>query len=84
MGSVVASVPVVAGEIGESDCADDYMDPLMTYLDSQSISYLAWAWNANFKCSNSLVASYTGKPTAYGQGYKSHLESLAREEHDDA
>jgi endoglucanase len=81
MGHVAASVPVIAGEIGESDCADDYIDPLMAYLDSESISYLAWAWNANFECSNSLIVSYAGAPTAYGQGYKSHLESLAREEH---
>jgi endoglucanase len=81
MGSVTASVPVIAGEIGEPDCADDYIDPLMAYLDSESISYLAWAWNANFACSNSLITSYAGLPTAYGKGYKSHLESLAREEH---
>jgi len=81
MGHVPTSVPMIAGEIGESDCADDYIDPLMTYLDSESISYLAWAWNANFTCSGSLIANYGGVPTAYGQGYKSHLESLAREEH---
>lgn len=78
MGLVSASVPVIAGEIGESDCADDYVNPLMRYLDSKSISYLAWAWNANFDCSNSLITSYKGIPTAYGRGYKSHLESLAR------
>lgn len=80
MGHVATSVPVIAGEIGESDCADDYINPLMAYLDSESISYLAWAWNANFACSNSLIATYAGMPTAYGQGYRSHLESLAREE----
>jgi endoglucanase len=79
MGSVTKSVPVVAGEIGEFDCADDYIDPLMAYLDSQSISYLAWAWNANFACSNSLIINYTGVPSAYGKGYKSHLEALMRE-----
>jgi endoglucanase len=78
LGSLAKSVPVVAGEIGESDCADDYIDPLAAYLDSQSISYLAWAWNANFACSNSLITSYTGMPSGYGKGYKSHLESLGR------
>lgn len=75
---VIASVPVIAGEIGEMDCADDYIDPLMAYLDSESTSYLAWAWNANFNCSTGpgLIANYSGTPTAYGAGYKSHLQSL--------
>ena len=72
-------VPVVAGEIGEFDCADDYVSPLMAYLDSQSMSYMAWAWNANFACANSLIVNYSGRPTAYGMGYKSHLAALMRQ-----
>ncbi len=76
---VAASVPVVAGEIGENDCADSYVDPLMTWLDSQGISYLAWAWNADFACSSGpgLITDYTGTPTAYGAGVEAHLQSLA-------
>jgi hypothetical protein len=76
---VIAQVPVIAGEIGENDCADTYINPLMSYLDSESTSYLAWAWNADFNCSSGpgLVTDYTGTPTAYGAGYKSHLLSLA-------
>src|ERR1700722_7842441 len=76
---VIAQVPVIAGEIGENDCADSYIDPLMSYLDSQSTSYLAWAWNADFNCSSGpgLITDYTGTPTAYGAGYKSHLLALA-------
>jgi len=76
---VAASVPVVAGEIGENDCADSYVDPLMTWLDSQGISYLPWAWNADFACSSGpgLITDYTGTPTAYGAGVETHLQSLA-------
>jgi endoglucanase len=76
---VAAAVPVVAGEIGENDCADSYVDPLMTWLDSQGISYLAWAWNADFACSSGpgLITDYTGTPTAYGAGVETHLQSLA-------
>ena len=76
---VIAQVPVIAGEIGENDCADSYIDPLMSWLDSQSTSYLAWAWNADFNCSSGpgLITDYTGTPTAYGAGYKSHLLALA-------
>jgi endoglucanase len=43
---VIAKVPVIAGEIGENDCADNYNDPLMAYLDSEDASYLAWSWDA--------------------------------------
>jgi endoglucanase len=76
---VAAQVPVVAGEIGENDCADTYIDPLMTWMDSEGISYLAWAWNADFNCSTGpgLITDYNGDATAYGAGYESHLQSLA-------
>jgi endoglucanase len=76
---VAAKVPVIAGEIGENDCADTYIDPLMTWMDSESMSYLGWAWNADFGCSTGpgLITDYTGDPTAYGAGYETHLQSLA-------
>ncbi len=76
---VAAQVPIVAGEIGENDCADGYVTPLMNWLDTQGISYLAWAWNADFNCSSGpgLVSDYTGTPTGYGVGVQAHLESLA-------
>ena len=76
---VIAQVPVIAGEIGENDCADGYVNPLMSWLDSASTSYLAWAWNADFNCSSGpgLISDYTGTATGYGAGVKAHLQSLA-------
>jgi endoglucanase len=75
---VAASVPVVAGEIGENDCAGTYIDPLTTWLESEGISFLAWAWNADFNCSSGpgLITDYTGTPTAYGAAYQAILLSL--------
>ena len=75
---VIAKVPVIAGEIGENNCADTYIVPLMNWLDARSTSYLAWAWNADFTCSGgpSLITSYSGTPTPYGAGYRSHVSSL--------
>lgn len=76
---IIAKVPVIAGEIGENDCADSYIDPLMTWLDSEDTSYLAWAWNADFNCASGpgLITNYNGDATAFGAGYESHLQSLA-------
>ena len=73
--SVIASVPVIAGEIGENDCASGFINQLMSFLDSEHTSYLAWAWNADFNCSTGpgLITDYTGTPTNYGAGYKAHL-----------
>ena len=76
---IIAKVPVIAGEIGENDCADSYIDPLMTWLDSEDTSYLAWAWNADFNCASGpgLITNYNGDATAFGTGYESHLQALA-------
>jgi endoglucanase len=76
---VAAQVPVIAGEIGENDCADTYISPLMSFLDSINSSYLGWTWNADFDCARGpgLISSYNGTPTAFGAGYRSHLQSLA-------
>jgi hypothetical protein len=75
---VAAAVPVVAGEIGENECSDTYITPLMNWLDSEHIGYLAWTWNA-WGCAqgNVLINDYSGSPTAYGAGYEAHLQSLA-------
>jgi len=76
---VIAKVPLIVGEIGENDCAADYIDPLTAWLDTKHASYLAWAWNADFGCASGpgLITNYTGKPTAYGAGYENRLRSLA-------
>jgi hypothetical protein len=74
---VAASVPVVAGEIGENDCAGGYITSLMSFLDGIGASYLGWTWNA-WDCASgpSLISDYTGTPTPFGAAYKAHLLSL--------
>jgi endoglucanase len=75
---VIAKVPVIVGEMGENDCTDSYINPLMKWLDARSTGYLAWAWNVDFDCGSgpSLITSYTGSPTSFGAGYRAHLKSL--------
>jgi hypothetical protein len=74
--------PVVAGEIGEYDCAHGYIDDFMSFADSHAISYLGWTWDAvspgGWQCGSgpALINSYDGTPTAFGIGLRDHL--LAR------
>jgi hypothetical protein len=78
---VAASVPVVTGELGETDCATGYIDTYMPWADSRGISYLAWSWDAGggWSCSSgpALLNSYDGTPNVYGAGYEAHLAALA-------
>ncbi len=73
---VAASVPIIAGELGENDCASGFINGLTSWLDQHSIGYLAWTWTTA-NCSNTpaLISNYDGTATNYGQGYKNHLLS---------
>ena len=77
---VLQQVPVIAGEIGENDCAHGYIDSLMAWLDSNNTSYLGWTWNAwgAASCATGpvMILDTSGTPTAYGQGFKDHFAAL--------
>jgi hypothetical protein len=77
-GPVAQQVPLVAGEIGENDCAHGFIDSLMSWLDGHGASYLGWAWNANFDCSQGpgLISNYNGTPTNFGIGLRDHLAAI--------
>jgi endoglucanase len=77
---VITKVPLIAGEIGENDCAGSYVNRLTTWMDSKSASYLAWTWNSDFNCATGpgLITSYDGHPTPFGAAYESHLAALAQ------
>jgi len=76
---VIAKVPLIAGEIGENDCAGAYINRLTSWLDSKAASYLAWTWNSDFNCASGpgLITNYNGHPTPFGEAYESHLRSVA-------
>jgi endoglucanase len=71
---VAAKVPVVTGELGENDCAESYVDSYFAWADPLGISYLGWSWNVQ-TCGSfpALITSYAGTPTAFGQGFLTHL-----------
>jgi hypothetical protein len=73
-------VPVVIGELGETDCRQSYIDPMMAFADARRISYLGWAWDAGggWTCDGgpTLIKDYDGTPTAFGAGLRGHLLAL--------
>jgi endoglucanase len=73
---IAAQHPVVAGEIGEFDCEDHFVDQFMNWADENDVSYLGWTWNT-FDCSSgpALISSPDGTPTAFGQGLRDHLRT---------
>jgi endoglucanase len=80
--ATATSVPVVVGELGQTDCRHDYIDKWMHWADRRGISYLGWAWDAKggWTChaGPSLIQNYRGKPTAFGVGFRDHLLELRR------
>jgi hypothetical protein len=72
---VAAQVPVITGELGENDCGTGYINNYMAWADGQGISYLGWAWNADFDCGKgpALITNPYPTPTAFGAGFKAHL-----------
>jgi endoglucanase len=74
IGVVAEHFPVVAGEIGETDCADRTLEAFLPWADAHGVSYLAWAWFTG-RCASypALISSYSGTPTQYGAGYRDHL-----------
>jgi endoglucanase len=77
-----AAVPVVIGEVGQTDCRSGYTKKFMGFADRLGISYLAWSWNKvghGLTCKNgpALLENYRGKPTSYGRGVRQHLRAVA-------
>jgi endoglucanase len=75
-------VPVLFGELGETDCRQSYIDQMMRFADAHGIGYLGWAWDAvapgSWTCDGgpALIEDYAGTPTGFGVGLKDHLKAL--------
>ncbi len=80
--STAGRVPVVVGELGQTDCRHDYIDKWMRWADRIGISYFGWAWDTKggWTChaGPSLIQNYRGKPTGFGIGFRNHLLALRR------
>jgi hypothetical protein len=78
--SLAAQVPVVTGEVGESDGSTSFINTYMNWADPKGLGYLAWVWDT-WGCgpsSMALVSSYDGTPcNPWGVNYQAHLAALA-------
>ena len=77
VGTLAASFPLVAEEVGVDNCDATWFTTLLNWLDAKGIGYLAWTWNIWGGCNAiALISDYTGTPTQYGLIYKNHLAGL--------
>jgi endoglucanase len=76
LASIAARYPLVAGEIGEFDCEDHFINQFMNWADDHEVSYLGWTWNT-FECTSgpALISSPNGTPTAFGEGLRERLRT---------
>jgi len=75
-GPVAAQVPLIGGEIGQNNCAHDFIERLMDWHDAHGTGYLGWTWNT-WDCASgpALISNYDGTPTNFGVGLKNRLLS---------
>jgi hypothetical protein len=73
-GALSATDPVMATEFGDSTgCGTSYDSELIAYADAHKISWTAWAWYVASCKFPSIIADWSGTPTAAGQVEKAAL-----------
>lgn len=76
---VANKVPLIATEVGESDCAGTFDTQVYNWLNSISQNYTGWAWFPGGCGFPSLISDYNGTATAAGQSLKSILTGLPKQ-----
>ncbi|EFA83999.1 galactose-binding domain-containing protein [Heterostelium album PN500] len=73
---VFSKYPVVATETGQKDCKSDFLTDFLHYADKNDLHYFAWSWIVANCSGPSLLTSYDGDATEYGEGYKKYLQTI--------
>jgi len=81
---IAAKVPLIVGEFGSSyvsNCPSNastaIVGALMTWLDTEKQSYIAWDWDAVGSCTSLVTDVTTGAPSAtWGTFYKAHVAQV--------
>jgi hypothetical protein len=76
-GTLSATYPVMATEFGDvsAACATDYDSKVIAYANTHNMSWSGWAWYPAGCQFPSLIADWSGTPTAAGQIEKSALQA---------
>eukprot|EP01111_Echinosteliopsis_oligospora_P004149 TRINITY_DN1657_c0_g1_i1.p1 TRINITY_DN1657_c0_g1~~TRINITY_DN1657_c0_g1_i1.p1 ORF type:complete len:572 (-),score=150.53 TRINITY_DN1657_c0_g1_i1:95-1810(-) len=75
---VYEKIPLVAAEMGQTDCDTDFIYDVMNYADANGIGFLAWAWlPADCAKDPSIIRDFNGTASNYGIGLQTHLNNLA-------
>jgi hypothetical protein len=76
-GTLSATYPVMATEFGDvsAACATDYYSEVIAYANAHDMSWSGWAWYPSGCQFPSLIADWSGTPTAAGQIEKSALQA---------
>ena len=71
-------VPLLGDEFGNNGCSwNSYMNDFMNFMENNANGFLAWVWNGGSLCPEpSLITSWDGTPTSYGQNYESLILGL--------
>jgi hypothetical protein len=69
-GDIGDKIPVVAAEFGDiNHCDGSWLKLAMPYMAQHTTGYFAWAWSTdpNYCGRPSLISSFSGTPSPYGQ-----------------
>lgn len=77
-GHTATRYPVIVGEFGSYNCGTGYIEQAINYFKSQNISWLAWTWQTGSCSGPSLLADWSGKPSApYGSFIQRQMQAAA-------
>ncbi|MCZ4499218.1 MAG: glycoside hydrolase, family 5 [Marmoricola sp.] len=75
VGTVATSVPVVAGEVGDTDHRGGYVNSFVSWANSHKLGWLAWVWDASPQDPMALIQSDRLTPTIpYGIRVRNLME----------
>lgn len=78
-GTAATHVAVIATEFGSYDCQTGYISQEISYFERLRLSFVAWAWTTGSCAVPSLLANWSGAPSApYGTYIRQQMLALAQ------
>jgi endoglucanase len=74
-GFLTATDPVIATEFGQYDCGTQFVTDFIGYADAHGMGWTSWAWFPRGCAFPSIIADWSGAPSAMGGPVKAALTS---------